>query len=231
MAGTLILWDIDGTLLRSGPEAMHTFNRALREVYELEGDPARIEYGGKTDEQIALEVLKLHDVEEERAIERLHLFRQRYHQHFEGAYDELCRSVRVLPGVREVIQVLDQPGIVQSLLTGNLRATAELKLRAAGLDAFLDLDMGAYGSDHRDRDELVPIARANMRRRGGEAEQVVVIGDTPRDIACGKAGNARTVAVATGQWTMEALREHAPDATLANLGDTNAAVAAILGRP
>jgi phosphoglycolate phosphatase len=229
MAETLVLWDIDGTLLRSGPVAMHAFHRALREIYELQDDPARIEYGGKTDSQIVFEVLGLHDIQEDRVTERLDLFHQRYLEHFQDAYDELSGSVQVLPGVREVIAALASAGAVQSLLTGNLRSTAELKLRAAGLDTALDMSIGAYGSDHRNRDELVPIARAKMAERFGEAEHVVVIGDTPRDIACGKAGNARTVAVATGQWKLEVLAEYTPDVALLNLVDTEASVAAILG--
>ncbi len=230
MANILILWDIDGTLLRSGPASMHTFNRALREIYELQDEPRRIDYGGKTDNQIVYEVLALHDIMEHHIAERLDLFNQRYFEHFENAYDELCSSVQVLPGVREVIAALTERGTVQSLLTGNLHSTAELKLRAAGLDSHLDMSIGAYGSDNRHRNELVPIARTKMAQRFGDADQVVVIGDTPRDIACGKAGHARTVAVATGHWTLDALIEHTPDAALPNLADIDEAIAAILGR-
>ncbi len=229
MAKTLILWDIDGTLLRSGPVAMHAFNRALREIYELQNDPARIDYGGKTDHQIAYEVLALHDIMEDGVSERLDLFNQRYFEHFEAAYQDLCATVQVLPGVREVIAALEAAGTVQSLLTGNLRTTAELKLRAANLDQSVDMNIGAYGSDHRHRNELVPIARRKMAERWGEAERVVVIGDTPRDIACGKVGNARTIAVATGHWTFDALVEHTPDVALHDLSDLDQAVAAILG--
>ena len=226
---TLVLWDIDGTLIRGGAAATGAFNRALREVYELTGEPARIEYGGKTDGQIALEVLGLHDVAEMAALERLDHFQARYIRLVHEAYEELCTGVQVLPGVREVIRNLAGNGTIQSVLTGNLAATAELKLRAAGLSHLLDLEIGAFGSDHRNRDVLVPIARAKAAARSGEAARVVVIGDTPRDIACGKAGGARTVAVATGNWRLHELSAHAPDALLPDLSDVAVAVDAILG--
>ena len=225
---TLVLWDIDGTLLKGSHVATAAFNHALREVYELQTDPVRIEYGGKTDSQIALEVLGLHEIAEAAALDRLERFHARYVALVQDAYDELCASVRVLPGVHQVIDALHAAGAIQSLLTGNLKPTAELKLRAAGLYDKLDLNAGAFGSDHRNRDELVPVARAKAAARYGRPDQVVVVGDTPRDIACGKAGGARTVAVASGNWSAEELRQHSPDAILADLSNVEAAVAAIL---
>ena len=227
---TLVLWDIDGTLLIGGRAAMLAFNRALVDIYELEGEPARIEYGGKTDSQIALEVLALHDVGETSALERMARFHGHYAGLLEEAYDELCAGVRVLPGVHVVLDALDAAGAIQSLLTGNLRVTAELKLRAAGLAERFAFDVGAFGSDHRDRDQLVPIAHAKSAARFGLLDMVVVVGDTPRDIACGKAGGARTVAVATGNWDAATLRRHEPDAVLEDLADAETAVRAILRR-
>lgn len=226
---TLVLWDIDGTLLTGGAVALRSFNRALVEIYELDADPMRIEYGGKTDSQIALEVLALHNIQEAPALERLARFHQHYAMLVEDAYEELSAGMQVLPGIHAVLDALDEAGTIQSLLTGNLRPTAELKLRAAGLAERFNVDVGAFGSDHRNRDELVPIARAKSAARFGQLDTVVVIGDTPRDIACGKAGGARTVAVATGHWDAETLLQHAPDVVLENLADTEAAIRAIIG--
>ena len=127
-----------------------------------------------------------------------------------------------------MIEAVAAAGAIQSVLTGNLRATAELKLQAAGLLEQLLLSIGAFGSDHRDRDELVPIAVAKATTRFGAIRDVVVVGDTPRDIACGKAGGARTVAVATGNWRLDELARYAPDAKLTDLSDVQASVAAIL---
>lgn len=225
---TLVLWDIDGTLLTGGAVALRSFNRALVEIYELDTAPARIEYGGKTDSQIALEVLALHNIGETPALERLARFHQHYAMLVEAAYEDLCAGLRVLPGVHAVLDALDAVGAIQSLLTGNLRPTAELKLRAAGLAERFNFDVGAFGSDHHNRDELVPIARAKSITRFGQLTDVVVVGDTPRDIACGKAGGARTVAVATGHWDAETLRQHAPNIVLENLLDTEDAVRAII---
>jgi phosphoglycolate phosphatase-like HAD superfamily hydrolase len=170
----------------------------------------------------------LHDIEEGPALARLERFQQHYAMLVEDVFEELRASVRVLPGVHDLLDALDAAGAIQSLLTGNLRPTAELKLRAAGLAERFDFEIGAFGSDHRNRDELVPIARAKTTTRFGRPDTVVVIGDTPRDIACGKAGAARTIAVATGAWNADALREHGPDAVLRDLADTQAALRAIL---
>jgi len=227
---TLVLWDIDGTLIRGGRIAMLAFNQALREVYELADEPRRIEYGGKTDGQIALEVLALHDIAEERAVERLSHFHDRYTGLLHSRIDELREGLTILPGVPAIFDAINETGAIQSVLTGNLRMTAMLKLQAAGLEEWLDLDSGAYGSDQRDRDALVPIACAKAAVRWGAIAAVVVVGDTPRDIACGKAGGARTVAVATGNWSYAELALHTPDRVLADLSDIPAAVDAILDR-
>jgi phosphoglycolate phosphatase-like HAD superfamily hydrolase len=228
-SSTLILWDIDGTLLKGSQAATAAFNQALRDVYELGVEPVRVEYGGKTDNQIALEVLALHDILEAQALDGLGRFHEHYIGLVEERFDVLQESIRVLPGVWAIIDALQAEGAIQSLLTGNLRATAELKLRAVGLEERLDLEVGAYGSDHRNRNELVPIARGKAEARYGPLREIVVIGDTPRDIACGKAGYARTVAVATGTWSVEQLAEHQPDALLPDLSDLTSALAAILG--
>jgi phosphoglycolate phosphatase-like HAD superfamily hydrolase len=141
----------------------------------------------------------------------------------------------VLPGVERALAALAlQPGVAQSLLTGNLEANAVLKLATFGLDRYVDLAIGAYGSDHRDRTQLVEVARAKAKARLGvevDPTAVVVIGDTPLDVAAGRAGGARTVAVATGHYDVEALRATDPDAVLADLSDTDAVLQAILTAP
>ncbi len=226
---TLVLWDIDGTLMRGNGMVARIFLQALREVYKLPDAIKRVDYGGKTDGQIVLETLALHDVAEAAALELLPQFSVRYHQLAEAIAHELHQHLRLLPGVVAVLERLRQRNVIQTLLTGNLEPVAELKLRALNLDHYFDLPIGAYGSDHRDRTELVPIAKHKALARYGEAVgRAIVIGDTPRDIACGKAGAARTVAVATGAFTPSELEAHQPDAVLANLSDTAAAIAAIL---
>lgn len=226
----LVLWDIDGTLMRGDGSVSALFLRALGEVYELPGELRRVEYGGKTDGQIVLETLALHELDETAAIEQLPRFAERYHALVSEMQHRLQEGLRLLPGVIPAIEALREHGAIQTLLTGNLEPVAALKLGAFGLDRLLDVSIGAYGSDDRDRLRLVPVARAKAVARYGNAiGRVVVVGDTPRDIACGKAGDARTVAVATGHYNRPSLQACAPDAVLDDLGDTDAVVAAIMG--
>src|SRR5918911_2800734 len=98
----LVLWGIDGTLLKGNHVAMTAFNRALQEIYELQEAPARIDYGGKTDSQIALEVLGLHDVAEAAALDRLERFHERYIESVHGEFDQLKAGLTILPGVHAV---------------------------------------------------------------------------------------------------------------------------------
>lgn len=226
----LLLWDIDGTLLRGNSTVMQRFTQALREVYTLPAEIKRIEYGGKTDGQIVLETLALHDIDEGHALEHLPRFSARYHQLMKEVAHELHHSLRLLPGVIPVLEHLKARGVIQTLLTGNMEPVAAIKLRALGLDHYFDLTIGAYGSDHHDRTKLVPIARRKAAERYAEPiDTAVVIGDTPRDIACGRAGHARVVAVATGMFSIAELQEHQPDVILPDLSDTKMAIAAILG--
>jgi len=128
------------------------------------------------------------------------------------------------------------PGVcvVQSVLTGNVRRMAEMKLRAVGLDAHLDLEAGAYGDSHEVRSELVHLARGNAAHRYGRdfsGAATVLVGDTPLDVAAARATGARAVAVATGGTSTDELAESGADAVLPDLTDTAAVVSAILAVP
>lgn len=223
----LVLWDIDGTLVRSNGALTEYVLRALREVYTI-AEPARIAYGGKTDQQIVIETLAMHDINEARALAGFALFSERYRQLIEQATPDLPQSLQVLPGVRDVLARLHRMNVPQSLLTGNIASVAAIKLQAVKLASLLDLQIGAYGSDHRDRNELVPIARRKAEARCGAIDRVVVVGDTPRDIACARAGAARAVAVATGGVDARELAAHEPDVLLHDLGNVDRALEAIL---
>jgi phosphoglycolate phosphatase len=233
-APPVVLWDIDGTLVRSngGRVAVSAFLRALRLSCGPEHDlPYPSESAGKTDPQIALEMLAAASIGEPRTARILDSFGPTYLRELEQQREALIADLRVLPGVAAVLEQLDRRGVVQSLLTGNLQPVARLKLACAGLDRHLEFDLGAYGSDHADRTCLVPIVRARLRQRFGHASDeraIVVVGDTPRDIACARAGGARAIAVATGTFTREQLAEHRPDVVLDDLSDTRAVVQALL---
>jgi phosphoglycolate phosphatase-like HAD superfamily hydrolase len=231
---TVVLWDIDGTLVRSngGRVSVSAFLRALRQVAASDAElPYPKDSGGKTDEQIALEVLIAADLAEETALGLLPAFRELYWRELEATREQLAPDLRVLPGVPAALQALRERGITQTLLTGNLEPVARLKLACAGLADYVDFELGAFGSDHRDRTCLVPITRQRLRERlGTDAADIVVVGDTPRDIACARAGNARAIAVATGNFSREVLEAHAPDVVLDDLQDTEAVLASLLDR-
>jgi phosphoglycolate phosphatase-like HAD superfamily hydrolase len=228
----LVLWDVDGTLMNSRGAIRSARVKALRSVYGLDGEIKRVTGGGMTDPQLTLETMVLHGWTEEAALEHLNAFRDAYLEGLEAAKATLAADLEVLPGVTETIERLHALGIAQSLLTGNYEPAARLKVSAAGLDRRLNFDLGAFGSDNRDRLCLVPVALEKARRLLSPtmtAQDIVVIGDSPRDIACARAGGARAVAIATGPHPVEELATFHPDALLERLSDTDETVAALLG--
>jgi len=225
----LILWDVDGTLLSTDGIAATAMREAMREVVGPAAPMARTSYAGKTDWQIIRESLPSLPAEEVGA--RLHEFAAVYLRLLSAQQAELRARSRLFPGVRAALEALTKLAY-QAPLTGNIAAVARLKLECVGLLPLLDVEAGAYGDDHHHRPELVPVAAARARARYGrtfEAAQIVVVGDTPHDIACGKASGARTVAVATGPYSLAELLSHAPDVALPDLANTDAVVAAIVG--
>jgi len=135
----------------------------------------------------------------------------------------------VLPGIEELLaRLAADEDIDQTVLTGNIAPNALIKLSAFGLDRWLNLEMGAYGSDHADRNELVPIAIDKVRAARGHRyrpDQVWVVGDAPNDLACARAGGARCLLVATGRPTFDELEALGPDALRHDLSDVDDIVA------
>jgi phosphoglycolate phosphatase len=225
----LILWDIDGTLIYSGGVAGAAMRAAMERVYGRATAAERHTYAGKTDQQIILETFA------ERAhadlLPLLEEFTATYLAELEARREEFLARGYVLEGVVAALERLAGAPVVQSLLTGNLRPVARFKLDLLGLTRYFDFEAGAYGSDHHIRANLVPIAAERAAKRYGRPfakRDVVVIGDTPNDIDCGRAAGARTVAVATGPFGVDELRAHGADVALANLADTEVVIAAII---
>jgi phosphoglycolate phosphatase-like HAD superfamily hydrolase len=139
----------------------------------------------------------------------------------------------VHPGVAKLLpRLAAEPGVLQSLLTGNLEANARMKVAAFGLDRWLDFEAGAYGSDDADRERLVPVALERVERRYGrrlDPRDVWVVGDTPRDLACARAGGARCLLVGTGRDGYERLKGIGADAVLPDLSDADAVVDLLVG--
>ena len=226
----LILWDIDGTLLYSGGVAGEAMRASMERVYGSASTEARQSYAGKTDRQIILETFAERGHDE--LISTLDHFTATYIEELTSRRADFLARCRVLDGVMPALERLTTADVIQSVLTGNLQPIAKIKLDLMGLTRFLDLDIGAYGSDHHCRNELAPIAAARAAKRYGRAfvrADVVVIGDTPHDIDCGRAAGARTIAVATGPFSADALRAYGADIVLENLADTDRVVESIFG--
>jgi phosphoglycolate phosphatase-like HAD superfamily hydrolase len=144
--------------------------------------------------------------------------------------DEIRDQGRALPGARQALEALvAREDVISSLLTGNVEANAALKLAAFGLDSLVDLEVGGYGSDpHEARSDLVAVARERAAGKySAEVTDTVLVGDTPLDVRAAREGGARSVAVASGPYGLEALREAGADAVLADLGDTPRVLAAL----
>ncbi len=196
----LLLFDIDGTLLQGAHvlhrEALHV---ALLDVYGI-ASPSPVPASGRTDTAIARDMCARAGVDGAQFEARLHDYREACCR----AYEERCPpslAEHVAPGVPALLAGLGDQRL--SLVTGNYEPIARLKLARAGIGAHFPAGQGAFGSDAEQREELPPIARG----RAGDhpREDTVVIGDTPRDIACARADGLRVIAVATGPYAADEL--------------------------
>jgi phosphoglycolate phosphatase-like HAD superfamily hydrolase len=231
-ARRLILFDIDGTLLISAGAGRRAIRAALGELIGNEDVFGRVRFDGKTDPQIVAELLHEAGHAEPCDEARIAEVCGRYVALLESELELGHTTVSLMPGVVELLDRLEQEaGIVIGLLTGNLERGAALKLRAGGLDPARFV-LGAYGSDSAYRPDLPAIAAQRAERHFGRVptgDEVVIIGDTPADIACGRGIAARAVGVATGAYSVAELATHAPHAVFADLAATEAVLAALLG--
>jgi phosphoglycolate phosphatase len=220
----LLLFDIDGTLVRAGDLGGAVFNRAVEAV--LGEVPAQqVSMSGKTDPQIVREYLALLESDDP---DHLPAILARLESELAAAADQLALDGTTCPGAPELLQALSKDDRLHlSVLTGNIAPNAVVKLSAFGLQDWLDLETGAYGSDSEDRKALVPIALERMASLRGVVlapGQVWVIGDTPRDFECALAGGAHCLLVATGRFSVDDLGGLGADALLADLSGTDAVV-------
>jgi phosphoglycolate phosphatase-like HAD superfamily hydrolase len=216
----LVIWDIDGTLI---PADLRWLRRAIARTYALpETDvvfpAARVH--GFTDESIVVETAVVSGISPEAAEHGIARFHDELANVMSEGEEELARDQPAYPGAAESIAELAEHGFVQTVLTGNMRYAAETKLRVAGLDSHLRLDLGAYGSDSRDRLELPAVVAGRYLDRFGSAlpiSQTVVVGDAPNDIYCARHAGFRVIVV-THRMKRGELLEHSPDEILDALG-------------
>jgi phosphoglycolate phosphatase-like HAD superfamily hydrolase len=229
----LVLWDIDGTLVQAGEVGRDIFTEAFQAVVGRAPDQVAartLAMAGRTDPEIALEFLAAHEIAE--GATHLPAFSEALVTALAAKAALIRERGRALPGARATLAALGRTeGVVQSLLTGNVEPNALLKLASFELDGYLDFEVGGFGSDHHHRPSLVEVARTKAEAKYGTAfagPATVLVGDTPLDVAAGRAGGARVVAVATGPYGVEELESTGADAVLADLRDTEAAIGAIL---
>ena len=224
-AKRLYLFDIDGTLITSGGAGETSYREAVEEFCGTLAPLEGLNFAGNTDTGLARNILSAAGMEpsQENVVALLDSYlgklAERIHRH-EG---------RLLPGIIALLdRIKERPDCVLALLTGNLAVGAEVKLTHYGVWHYFGF--GAYADDHHLRNELGPVAQTRAFEEHGEEfspDRIYVIGDTPRDIECGKAFGALTVGVATGKYSRAELASHDPDFLFDDFSDPDAVMEAI----
>jgi phosphoglycolate phosphatase-like HAD superfamily hydrolase len=220
-----VLWDVDHTLIETRGVGRAIYERAFpaatgRPLAEL----ATI--SGRTELDIMAESLRINGVEPtNKAVRQL---AAALVQGYEDARDELCITGRALPDAELTLASLARrPGVYQSVLSGNLREVARIKLEVFGLDRYLDLAAGAYGDDAPERSKLVTIAQARVAERTGTTftdDRTVLVGDTPNDVEAALTAGVRVIGIATGKSGVAELREAGASETVATMAECRAAL-------
>lgn len=226
----LILFDIDGTLLWTDGAGRRAMEGALNGMFGHHGNPA-YRYDGKTDRQIVREQMRSAGVDDAHISSCMHDVLQSYVRLLELELRDVT-SARLCAGVRPLLDAVEaQECATIGLLTGNIEQGARRKLQAVDLD-FARFRINAFGCDHEDRPQLPVVAQRRAEAFFGTTmpgEHMVIIGDTPADIQCGRSLGARAIGVATGRYSVDDLAAHDPAAVFETLEDTDAVLEALLG--
>lgn len=226
----LVLFDIDGTILWTDGAGRRAIHQALREVFGSTGPEAHW-FDGKTDRQIVRELMRLDGHDDARIDAGVGDTLDRYVRYLERELADPSRSARLLDGVLPLLAALEARGdVALGLLTGNVELGARAKLRAVGIDPDR-FRFNAFGSDSEYRPDLPAVARRRATRSLGAdlpGDRVVVIGDTPADVECGRAIGARAIGVATGRYPAPELERAGAAAVFDDLTDTAAVIEAIV---
>lgn len=222
----LLLFDIDGTLITSGGAGESALRAAVKDRFGKEDDLEGVVIAGATDSLIAHQLLERQGLPS--TPENVSALLDSYLHHLPLKLPE--HAGHVLPGIIELLDRLkEHPEFVVALLTGNLQRGAEIKLTHYGVWDYFEF--GAFSDDHHDRNELGKFAAARAMEAHGEEfspESIFVIGDTPRDIECGRAIGAKTLAIATGKYPIAMLEAHRPDYLFGDLSDTDGVLSVLL---
>jgi phosphoglycolate phosphatase len=221
----LVLFDIDGTLITTAGAGVRGMSAALLELHGREAALDGVRVSGRTDRAILTEIFRRWDLE--LTDDHLPPIVERY---LAGLTHELAERTGpdfgILPGVIETLDALEADSRFSvGLLTGNFAGGAEVKLRR--FDLWRRFAFGAFGDDHTDRRDLVPLAIGRAREQGIRPGQVIVIGDTPLDVDCAHAHGALAVAVATGEYSRAVLEATGAALVVDSLVDLHPAPAAL----
>lgn len=219
MRSKLLLFDIDGTILRDGGDARDAFAEALEATFGTTPPIDRYDFSGRTDPEIAHMVLGDSNLGRSEIDSRLELL---WNQYLEGYSARAATSrSRLIEGIPELLEELvSRDDVALALLTGNIERGARLKLSRHDLNGYFPV--GAFGSDSAVRSELPPIAVSRASTHYGASwapDDVYIIGDSIHDVRCGRPHGVRTVAVATGRTPIEALEAERPDLLVPDLTD------------
>jgi len=226
----VVLFDIDGTLVDTAGSGRDAIEGALVEVFGTAGPIDELSFAGLTDPYIVRQLMLHAGFDDAEIDARLDALWAAYLGRLDAVLASRSSRLRVHPGVAALLDALQRVGAGVGLLTGNIEGGAHLKLGACGLAG--RFGFGAFGSDAEDRDALPAIALGRAREALGRLappERTWVVGDTPRDIGCARAGGVRVLAVATGQFTVRDLRAIGPDHAVDTLADTELVLALLDG--
>jgi len=219
----LVLWDLDHTLIETRGVGRAIYERAFPAAT---GTPLTMlaTISGRTELDIMAESLRLNNIEPTNQM--VTQLARALVRGYQDARDELRTVGRALPGVKDTLASLaHNPTVYQSVLTGNLRDVARIKLEVFDLDHYLDLDAGGYGDDDPERPKLVAIAQQRATERTGvvfDNDATVLIGDTPHDVEAGLTASVRVIGVATGKTSTQELRDVGAHHVAANLVECQA---------
>jgi phosphoglycolate phosphatase-like HAD superfamily hydrolase len=213
----LILFDIDGTLISSGGAGTRALNKSFNEIFSIPDGFQGVRMAGRTDIEIMKEGMRRHNINPEAKLVKRMVDGYIYH-----LGKEIHNNGRHLkPRIKEILSRLkEMEGVYLGLLTGNLEKGARIKLEPFGINLYFPF--GAFGSDDEDRNRLLPIALkkfSDIYNVSLKPEDSIVIGDTPRDVACSKPYGALSVVVATGPYSFEELKDSGADLVLEDLRD------------
>jgi phosphoglycolate phosphatase len=224
----LILFDIDGTLLKVEGISRNALIDALRAVYGTEGSAQTYNFAGRLDSAIINEVMREAEFSDAEIAAGLEKAKRQYIDIFKER--SKAEHIRLMPGVVELLETLaKRDDVVLALLTGNFEESGRHKLILPNINHYFPF--GAFADDAATRNELPPIAVERAYKLTGEkfvGKDVVIVGDTEHDIRCSKVLNSKCVAVATGHYTIGHLEAYQPDYTFSNFADTTATVEAIM---